>query len=269
MLQAFIDESESKDPPLFTMAGYIASAEEWAAFSDEWQQYLDMSPGIKYFMMQEAMSLEGEFRHWSESLRDEKVRLLEGVIFNHARVALQLTFNPKDLEEVFGDVPNLKRPYYYAFHTIITALAHYQKREGIIEKVDFIFDNQVMEKDKIMKAWDNVGKDNGYLSDVMGETPAFRDDEYVLPLQAADHMAWIGRETFKRHVAGLPPYEMAPFPSHIKKRKMELIGFLVDKETLKMERQGVERFARRALRRERMAKTAHIISYPARKPDEE
>jgi hypothetical protein len=51
MLQAYIDDSRSDDPPVFALGGFIAPAEKWASFSDEWQQFLDMPPAIKYFKM--------------------------------------------------------------------------------------------------------------------------------------------------------------------------------------------------------------------------
>jgi hypothetical protein len=39
VLQAFIDESYSNDGT-YVLAGYIASVEEWASFSREWQELL-------------------------------------------------------------------------------------------------------------------------------------------------------------------------------------------------------------------------------------
>ena len=47
VLRAYIDESEhqaSEGPPVFVMGGFIAPAESWAKFSDEWQEVLDMRP---------------------------------------------------------------------------------------------------------------------------------------------------------------------------------------------------------------------------------
>jgi hypothetical protein len=33
MLQAFIDDSRETTPPIFVLAGYVASTERWSAFS--------------------------------------------------------------------------------------------------------------------------------------------------------------------------------------------------------------------------------------------
>lgn len=64
-LQGFIDDSgEQDDPsgPVIVLAGFIATAERWAAFSDNRQAALDAKPPIAYFKMVEAARLRGEFR---------------------------------------------------------------------------------------------------------------------------------------------------------------------------------------------------------------
>lgn len=40
VLQCYVDGSGTGSPDLFVMAGYIAPAEKWAAFSREWQERL-------------------------------------------------------------------------------------------------------------------------------------------------------------------------------------------------------------------------------------
>jgi hypothetical protein len=60
-LQAFIDDSGRGQDPAFVLAGWIASPEQWAEFSDEWIRILHQSPGIEYFKMQEAWRLKRQF----------------------------------------------------------------------------------------------------------------------------------------------------------------------------------------------------------------
>ena len=61
---------------------------------------------------------------------------------------------------------------------------------GLHEPIDFIFDNQVMEKGKIMDAWDWFKNDMKADKDLIGSDPSFLDDITFLPLQAADLIAW-------------------------------------------------------------------------------
>ena len=61
-IQAFIDESGGKGQgKVFTMAGWLGRAEQWALFSTEWQRCLQSTPRIAYFKMSEATSLSGQF----------------------------------------------------------------------------------------------------------------------------------------------------------------------------------------------------------------
>ena len=48
MLKAYVDASGSGDPQWFVMAGYVATSEEWAKFSEDWQKKLDLAR-LDYF----------------------------------------------------------------------------------------------------------------------------------------------------------------------------------------------------------------------------
>jgi hypothetical protein len=65
-LKAYIDESGMGQPPVLVLAGHIASAAQWASFADEWSRLLNSPPKLPYLSMDDAMRLDGEFRHWSE-----------------------------------------------------------------------------------------------------------------------------------------------------------------------------------------------------------
>jgi hypothetical protein len=55
-LKAFIDESGKGDPSIFVMAGFIARAEEWAKFNDDWNAILEKPPTLEYFHMADAVA---------------------------------------------------------------------------------------------------------------------------------------------------------------------------------------------------------------------
>jgi hypothetical protein len=75
MWQAYIDDSGHRQhAPVMVLAGFVATVSQWRVFSDEWQQMLDMKPGIKYFKMNEAATAKGQFLHWSEDRITERVR---------------------------------------------------------------------------------------------------------------------------------------------------------------------------------------------------
>jgi hypothetical protein len=59
-LQAFIDDSGRGQHPAFVLAGWIASPEQWAEFSDEWKRVLHQSPRIEFFKMGQAWWRKGQ-----------------------------------------------------------------------------------------------------------------------------------------------------------------------------------------------------------------
>jgi hypothetical protein len=52
MLQAYVDASGKGDPDLLIVAGYIATADVWGKFSEQWQEKLDHAH-MPYFKMSE------------------------------------------------------------------------------------------------------------------------------------------------------------------------------------------------------------------------
>jgi hypothetical protein len=225
MLQAFIDESF--DHGLFVMAGFVAPAEAWARFSDEWQQFLEMKPGVRYLKMNDAMTLEGEFRWWRDAARDEKLRLLNGCISDHATIAVSCSMPHSAYVNCIGDIRTVPKwsPYQFLLFGIIKELVHHQALLGLHEKIDFIFDEQVMEKEKIRREWEAFKSANWEIEQWLGDAPQFRDDLICKPLQAADMLAWLMRN---KGVAGIE------FPSKPPRTKdCPIISFVWTEESLR------------------------------------
>jgi hypothetical protein len=84
VIQAYIDDSGTKGTdPVFTLAGFIGAAEKWAALSNSWRDHLKAPPSIKYFKMNEAAKLDGQFRFWEAKNRDDKLHGFVDIIKRH------------------------------------------------------------------------------------------------------------------------------------------------------------------------------------------
>ncbi|MCH7921879.1 MAG: DUF3800 domain-containing protein [Nitrospinae bacterium] len=188
--QAYIDDSGKGSGPVLVLAGYIATAEKWAAFSVEWKEMLSFIPASDAFKMSEMAQSED---------RLEKSSWFYRIIENHVTAAVSCVIRVPDLVNAvrsidwppyIKNVSNLENPYYFAFQAIINVLAQYQEKMDIREPVDFIFDEQT-EKVRILDAWDLLkASSSPEVRKLMGDTPIYRDDKKVLPLQAADLYAW-------------------------------------------------------------------------------
>jgi hypothetical protein len=143
-------------------------------------------------------------------------------------------FNPSVVEE------SSINPYYLAFSAIISGVAREQGKLGLHDEVDFIFDDQVMEKDKIVRAWDafktNASTDTRGL---IGSVPYFRDDKKFLPIQAADLIAWWVRKLVTEKRGGDEP-AVLPWKAT---RQIPGFQFYYDEDRLKLALENTMRSA--------------------------
>ena len=75
---------------------------------------------------------------------------------------------------------------------MIAGIARNQRAAlGVTDKIDFYFDEQAKEKGEIAEAWEWYKEIAiGEHKDLLGSFPSFMDDKKLLPLQAADLVAW-------------------------------------------------------------------------------
>jgi hypothetical protein len=187
VFQAYVDNSY--DHHVHVLAGYIATADAWIEFSDDWQKGLD-DAGLHAFKM-------------NEIAREENCnRICETfyhIIEKHVSTSLSCVVSIDALvDAVRGlswpigvfDGEKLANPYSFPFYQIINFLIDNQESMGIADPVDFIFDNQT-EKIIVLEGWDLFrASAPPTVHKMLGAMPRFEDDEQFLPLQAADMLAW-------------------------------------------------------------------------------
>jgi hypothetical protein len=220
--RAFLDESVS-GPEIpegeFVLAGHIATAEQWARFSKEWEELLPWG-GI--------LEDDGQYNfHMTEMAaspeRLSRVRAFYRVIEDNVALSVSFRINLHDfanakarfraMTEPFGisfGFADWDNPYYFSFRTFMDT---FHSRRGLFDKVipldetvDFYFDDKV-EKSIIFNAW------NDYQNTIpeqnrkyYGATPRFENDRdrRFLPLQAADLWAWYVREWYEEDCVDVP-----------------------------------------------------------------
>jgi hypothetical protein len=223
MFQAFIDDSISDEPPIFVQAGCIAPTVKWAAFSEAWRAVLEIPPRLEYFKMKEAWALRGQFEGWSAARRNERLVELYNVAQEYTSGEFIVSFNPAALKRAYKIWPKeFSHPYYFSVPLLMTELArNMEKLKLERQPIEFIYDSQLHEKDKLIAAWEwgsaRANPDPPDLLDILRNPPTFRDDKEVLPLQAADLLAWWVRGRFVAQATGaeplVPPFKQTkPIP---------------------------------------------------------
>lgn len=195
MFQSFADDSTSQlgGKRLF-LAAYVNTVPQWEKFSDEWDAALKEHPAIEYAKMSEAESLRGQFRGWDPIERDRKIMRLANVVQASMPWSFHTSVDTADCARIMGPAAplGLARPYMLCFQALIIQVAQSHFRFGGANlPIDFIFDDQggIGEEAALFYDWIK-GTTPPEVRAVMGARPIFRDDKAVVPLQAADLLAW-------------------------------------------------------------------------------
>ena len=187
-LIAYLDDSGSGgDSPYCVVAGYMATGNTWTKFSNAWQDALDKEPSIQYFKSTEAESLRGEFWGWEITDRNARVEKLVGVATRYGLtevcVAVPIAAYNSTIKSTLSE--KVRNPYFMCVAGIMASFSAYLPSD---DRVSLVFDRQ--------------GSFEKFTVGVYGELkslPRFRDkilsvshadDKCILPLQAADMIAW-------------------------------------------------------------------------------
>jgi len=201
VFQAYLDDSVSDltKGDYFVLAGHVASAEQWAAFSKEWETLLPWATvnpitGVRRFKMAEM---------GSSTIAKERVAAFYRVIEDNVTASISVRMKLSALENAKRRVviPGInmkwdffKGPYNFAFKALMDVF-HTQKPTfapeiPADEPVDFIFDRQT-EMKAIYEIWEQyLATREPDARKRYGAVPRFEDDEDFLPLQGAD--LWAG-----------------------------------------------------------------------------
>jgi hypothetical protein len=214
-LQAFVDDSaaDTGDRRLF-LAGYIGTAIQWIAFSYAWDMELKKYPSIEYFKMSEAAGLDGEFKDWNASDRDDKVLALARIIQAHSPWFVYSSVSRSEYNKILAPVSPypLRTPYFSCFWGVISLAGRVRQRFSPYggPAIDFVFDEQGGTGDHAVLCyrWIKENESSPEIKNSLGRTPVFADDRDVVALQAADMLAWHLRRSYERPEEKLPVKEI-------------------------------------------------------------
>ncbi len=209
-LQAYFDDSASHrgDRRLY-VAGYLNTTDKWALFSEAWDEELRVSPSIEYFKMAEAFSFKNQFDGWNKPDRDEKLRGLARVIRHFQPASFEVSVSLADYRELVNpSAPYvLGNPYFTCCFGMVSVVSQYAASRGANIPIEFIFDQQQGVDGDIALLFSHMAQNlPPAAKKLVSGTPTFKDDKLVLPLQAADMLAWHLRrshETNGKHAGSL------------------------------------------------------------------
>lgn len=192
--EVYVDESGGHGgKKLLLLSACIATYREWANFSDDWYRVLHAPPRIEHFHTREARKKQGQFARWKAIDLDRKIIALTEVILNYDIHVLSCWISEQDYAETVrkSAVRDLHHAYFCCAATVLHKVSEYMELRGINTPPKFVFDdNGDVGLESLF--WFPAIRDGApeRYRHLMANTPTFEDDEDVLPLQAADLIAW-------------------------------------------------------------------------------
>jgi hypothetical protein len=200
MLIAYFDDSGTHDgAPVVLMGGLIGTEDEWKSFEPEWRARLqEPLPGkgaLKRFHMTDCEAGTGEFTGWNRAERDAVIKEFRDIILKHDLGGYACAVPRKEwddlikwpLRAIVGDAER-----FCITNCVVQSIRDAEShKEGA--NLGLVFDS---------RPTPGRNKMNGFIVEIFQidqllhsekvaiDGPSFVSSERVLPLQAADMVAW-------------------------------------------------------------------------------
>jgi hypothetical protein len=190
--QVYADESGKGQQPVFVLAGWLADSTAWASFSADWKRVLSEPPTIQYFHMVEAWHRNKQFQGWSIEARDAKVGRLASLVKQYVKCGIHcLVFQAAYHLHIKGIDKQFNDPYVISSYLLMIDAVKFFASKGIAEPIDFIFDKQPKESNKVQSLYgDFIQLVPDEYRALIGAQPRYENDKHFVALQAADMLAW-------------------------------------------------------------------------------
>lgn len=202
---AYMDETgHSKDErqKFVGIAGLIATVASWETFERKWKATLEVFK-LPYFHMKEFAHSEQTFRDWKG--KEAKRRKLFGKLMMHMETAYSMPFGAIIPMEDFRSFTKEQQgyfhdPYFLCFQSLVAACSSILEFRKVPdeEKIGLIFSDQVEFRRRALQIYKNVEHADFYVR--RSTPPIFRDMREVVPLQAADIIAYEMHKEFERRL---------------------------------------------------------------------
>jgi len=201
-LTAYFDDSGTHtSSPVALVAAWVSPAPQWKKLVREWNKAKDEF-GFQTLHMAELMANnpKSEFAdkdYWNEGRKAKLLKRLREIIGKHAGQGFENSVTRKDYDDLVKgeNRPHLGHFHYtYAVEGCIGEIEKWRTSKGIHEPTEYVFDR--MTKGSAKKEIGRTFKDaeqfenNLYRYGIYKGCHSFRDKSEIVPLQAADLLAW-------------------------------------------------------------------------------
>ena len=190
MLMACLDESGGRDTPVVSMAGFLAREDQWLRFAREWRHALDEF-SVGYLHMKKYAHSKAPFENWSDKKRELFIRRLIWVIKSNVLASVGAAVSVTDFDDILGREPRgFDDPYFFCFNSCASAVLAYCSKNNISETVSLVCDETDKSRRRIGEYYSAFKRIAAEENRQQLAAVVFADDQVVVPLQAADFLAY-------------------------------------------------------------------------------
>lgn len=217
-LTIYLDDSgTAPDQPMAVVSGLISPYPQWKKFIREWNK-ARKELGFDVFHSAEcvASNPKSEFSQWDDRRKVRAFRRLREIVSQRSIQGFGVAVHKKDYDELVPDELRKELGMYHytvAVRIVIGLVEQWRAARGMKEPMEYIFDRMTEKKSKI--EIDAVFEQAERFTDPLHSfgiykgCHSFRDKAEILPLQAADILAWCVYQRALHHNSSKPVHQVA------------------------------------------------------------
>lgn len=189
MMTAYFDESGTHGASeIITVAGYVASVEQWKKFVEPWAQSLK-EVGVDYFHMTDVENMQGQFRGWDKEKQIDFIKKHINIINSYTKFSVASSVVVKDYEELRAEGKSELSPYAYCFAQCFERINSWMRGTKYQGAMSYILEKGGKGAGDVLNL--NQYMEDPHLLNEYRKSPiAFLEKQTTLQLQAADFITY-------------------------------------------------------------------------------
>lgn len=190
----YFDESGThRDSPVFVIAGWMASDDQWKLLNEEWRRILDKH-GVTVFHMTDFAHRKGEYRNLSEDCGNDLLSSLVDSLLGRVAVGVFGAIHLPSYYEIINENPNRGMVFGNPFTLVglfsIDAFRRWADEKNFHEPTAYVYEAGANHAGQFEDAYKRaVKKDKGFAARHRHKSFRFGKKPEI-PLQAADLLAY-------------------------------------------------------------------------------
>jgi hypothetical protein len=204
-VKAYFDESGSHDgAPVLCLAGFTIERTKAEEMEERWRTLLDTF-NLPFFHMVDCANGTPPFDVLTMPQRIEAEKEAIRIIRDTIAYGFAVTVDPREFQKIVPDSPEIGSAYSLCAHMCLTGVRSWANLSGFTGTISYIFEAGHKSQAEANGIMNRIFKSPKLRAEHRYAAHTFADKKALLPLQAADIIAWQWFTENKRKLIGKRP----------------------------------------------------------------